>query len=647
MGGGGNGGGATTTVTTSRVDRLVSSVAIPYMRPIAISLKGQRFRPWASVDVYFNGVNVNKFSGPTLGSLNTQLVADANGNINGVFSVPASTFRTGDGVVVLSDDPNPASAVSYGSAPFRSGGTRNTMQATVTTTTVRTGDPLAQTFYIATKTNSPGCFVTKIATYFQTKDTTQPIELELRSVVNGYPGEEVLASSTVQAVDVSTSANSTVATDFVFSRPVFVENNKQYCFVLKTNSTQYNAWVAELGQNRVDKNEAVAKQPNSGVMFISSNDTTWTPVQTADVKFKVYVAKFETSAPAQLVFAPAFPNYRTAFNANIETTTASSEIRVFAIQHGLQVGSKVMVDMTLPSGVANINGITLANVTGLRTVTKVDGLSFSYNATAGVASASGLFTMATVTYEPNAVVDSVMISQDVTTLTGTSASFEYKGVSGKSVDGTQTPFVQDVAWTTAKNNAVTSLSQPKLITSFSETAARFGGNASTLIRTTLETSDPFVSPFMKMENSGLVAFTHFINNPSSSNTPTADYIDETDVRTGVCQARYVTKPVTLTNPASSVKIRFAANCVQGNFIDVYYRTVGTGETTDISTKSWTVFNPTKTFVNAPDAVTMYDYDYDITGLPEFKTVQVKIVLRGGVSCCAPMIQDLRILALAT
>lgn len=652
-----------TSVTTSRVDRLLSTEIIPFQRPIQINFEGQKFRPWGKVDVYYAGELVNDVVTPTGGVQGDAVVAGADGKITGTFFVPPNRFRTGENVFALSDDPTPVEAISYGATLFRSGGTIETRQATNTTTTVTTtetwfvpapvtdvggdggGDPLAQTFFVNTKTTSPGCFITKIDLFFKDKDPVQPIEVELRDVVNGYPGGTVIAKKIIDAADVQISANSTVPTTFVFDRPAYVTNNRQYSFVIKTNSTRYNAWVAELGENRVDKNESVAKQPNAGVMFISANDTTWSPVQTADVKFKVYVAKFSTT-PATVVTSPAYPNLRTAFGASVETFSGTAEIRVFAIGHSLEVGSTSTISIELPSGVTTINGIALSSINGLRTITKRDSISFSFNAAVGVASSSGLFTTSKITFEPNAQVDSLMVSQDITEFPGTFVSTEFKGISGKSVDGTQTPFVVDSNWIQVDNRRVNSLTSPKLIPSFSENAARFSGVVHTQVKTTLSTVDPYVSPFIRLQNSGVVVFTHYMNNPTSLNLG-SDFVAETSADVGSTHCKYITKPVGIINPAKSIKVRFAANCVQGNFIDVYYRTVGVGENAEISSKGWVVLPILSTFINTPDEQTLFDYDYEVSNLAEFKQYQIKIVIRGENSAQAPYIKDLRILSLAT
>ena len=52
-------------------------------------------------------------------------------------------------------------------------------------------DPLAQSFLVE---ESGGVFVSKIDIFFRTKDKTLPVTLQIREMVNGYPGPTVLST---------------------------------------------------------------------------------------------------------------------------------------------------------------------------------------------------------------------------------------------------------------------------------------------------------------------------------------------------------------------------------------------------------------------------------------------------------------------
>ena len=80
------------------------------------------------------------------------------------------------------------------------------------------GDPLAQTFIVD---QEGGCFVTKIDLFFQAKDENLPVRVEIREVINGYPGPRVLpfGRKVLEPSDVNLSDNATTATTFTFDSP--------------------------------------------------------------------------------------------------------------------------------------------------------------------------------------------------------------------------------------------------------------------------------------------------------------------------------------------------------------------------------------------------------------------------------------------
>jgi len=157
--------------------------------------------------------------------------------------------------------------------------------------TARTVDPLAQTFMLG----ADG-FITSIGLFFLSKDTSLPVTVEIRNVVNGYPGREVLATATLRPEEITCSATCSVETKAVFNDPFFATADTEYCFVVLTNSSQYRLGAARLGGKDMATQAVVARQPYTvGVMFSSSNAVTWTAHQELDLKFRIYGAKFKES----------------------------------------------------------------------------------------------------------------------------------------------------------------------------------------------------------------------------------------------------------------------------------------------------------------------------------------------------------------
>ena len=165
--------------------------------------------------------------------------------------------------------------------------------------------PIGQTFFInEPSTGVPGIFITKIDVYFKTVSSVYGIELQLRTTSNGAPtperlpfGSKILfpayTGTPVTTRPVATD-DASIATQFEFDTPVFVESGKSYAIVLIPlgGNPDYNVWTAEIGQTDVTIKTPIYTNNDTGDLFLSSNDKSWIPVITEDLKFTVYTALF-------------------------------------------------------------------------------------------------------------------------------------------------------------------------------------------------------------------------------------------------------------------------------------------------------------------------------------------------------------------
>jgi hypothetical protein len=162
-------------------------------------------------------------------------------------------------------------------------------------------DPLAQSFVIS---DTNGRFVTSVDLFFQSKDETLPVIVELRPMRLGVPTEEIYPFSqiTLEPDQISVSDDASEATRIEFNAPVYLKNG-EHAIVLRSDSTEYFVWISQLGE--VDISTAtrpeserviVSSQPDIsriGVLFKSQNASTWTASQFEDLKFTLYSAIFE------------------------------------------------------------------------------------------------------------------------------------------------------------------------------------------------------------------------------------------------------------------------------------------------------------------------------------------------------------------
>ena len=122
-------------------------------------------------------------------------------------------------------------------------------------------DPLAQTFI---SNDENGCFLTKIDLFFQAKDTNLPAWVEIRNVINGYPGAKILpfGRKLLDSSEINLSENGATATTFTFDSPVYIQGGTEYCVVVRTNSLNYRLWIAQMNELDVSgSNRVVSKQP--------------------------------------------------------------------------------------------------------------------------------------------------------------------------------------------------------------------------------------------------------------------------------------------------------------------------------------------------------------------------------------------------
>lgn len=407
-----------TQVQSSR--NLVGMQSIAFIRAITLTLRLTSARPKTPMNVFFDGVLVNQFCAPLGGAIGQSLISDTAGAITITFSIPGGRFSTGTKQIIVTDSGSIDSLSQLGStfgsarANFTSTGVSQIFQETTTITQInsivveqvlpapvvqrQTGqggrghDPLAQSFF--TYGIKGGCYLTSIDLYFNTKDTSIPVRVDIRPMINGLPQsyepEDSRYVCVLPAASVNTSTNSSVATNFKFDVPVYLEEDKDYCFVVFSNSKQYNLFTSKLGEKSIETGRVIFEQPYNGSMFKSENNITWQPEQFEDIKFNLNIAKFSTSTNG-VVKLKAVSDFFGVSGQYITTTAGQPIVRVQqTVQHGLEVNSKVFV--VADTG-ATYNGIAATNLAGQRNVVSItDEYTFSFTAGANASSTGQILT---------------------------------------------------------------------------------------------------------------------------------------------------------------------------------------------------------------------------------------------------------------
>ena len=378
---------------TESSKELVGQSSIQFIRPTNLTLTLIEARPNTRMNVFINEENINHLCQPIpirdediFEKKGDPIITDGMGQAKFFVFLPGGTYNTGLHEFTVTDAEsfeqlNIGGSV-FGSAKgaFSATGTVSIYQEVqVSITTVEriqnvAEDPLAQSFF--THGLDEGIFVSSIDVFFYSKDDSIPVRCELRKMKNGYPSLLTPVKSefvsVVSAENIRTSENASVSTKFTFDPPVFLEPESDFCFVLRSNSNNYNVFTATMGETSIEDGRGIFEQPYMGSLFKSENNITWTAFQFEDMKFRINKASFDTSVPATLHFDAKVPPVG-ALGTNFHTTSGSNLIKyVHSHDHGLEENDtfKVIVQSHLrDNGVAN--GIPLAQFEGVHRVLQV------------------------------------------------------------------------------------------------------------------------------------------------------------------------------------------------------------------------------------------------------------------------------------
>lgn len=663
------------TVLQDIGDRVVDVSLESWIRAKTISFSATRLKPNTRVYAFFDGVPVSAYITPSGGTLGGALITDNFGAVSGTFAIPNTDtirFRTGVRQFRLSDqsDNSYSSVRTSANVNYQATGlllnkektilstrvaelsqetvtqSNSVVRTTTSTVSNTTGgpvnptqrvpffaggngrDPLAQTFLVE---NSNGIFVTKIDLFFKTKSSTVPIAVQIRATDNGYPSRDIVpfSTKTLNPSSVNISSDASTATTFTFESPVFLQGNTEYAFVILANSTEYEVWSATLGQNQVGTTARIIEQPNLGSIFLSQNNTAWTPQQDSDVKFKLYRADFNTAVTGSAILENAAVTTKTLGVDPISTTNASNVVKVYHPNHGLLTGS-----LTTLAGATSVNGVDADNINGQHTVTVVDLDNYTFTYTVDTnnpnASATGSGGGTSVTATHNIQMD--VLCPTITTLNLPQTEI------GWTAKTTNQSYTIDSTYNPIENNENNYFVSSRLIASADNQAASMLGK-SLILKADLTSELSEISPVIDLTRASVIAVGNRINN---------DVTNETSPKgAGAALAKYLTRKITLEEPANILKILFAANVAPDADIAVYYKVLKEfDQTTVFDDANFVAATLDGTLVKDSDPEVFRDCSFTVSNLDNFASFVVKIVMRSTNTAQIVRIKDLRILALS-
>ena len=343
------------TVNQSLGERVVDLSIMPFIRAQSITVTATGLKPNTRVYPFFDKTAISTYCTPSGGSAGDAIYTDDAGSISGlVFNLPCPdfaleqdpqllVFRTGERQFLLTDDVNGdlQTANTFADSMFQAQGLLQTNENVILSSRVprlHVGDmgsaeeaivttrrfdrdvvigwaapprrdPLAQSFVVDAGLYPDGVYISDVDLYFKAKDTGNiPVNISIRSTEAGFPTQLVAPFSDVSKApsQINTSNDGSVATNWAFPSPVYLAPG-EYALVVLSNSSAYECFLAQLGQNILGSTRKVSKQPATGVLFKSQNASTWQQDQNQDLTFKINRCKFTISGTHEAVFQNVTP----------------------------------------------------------------------------------------------------------------------------------------------------------------------------------------------------------------------------------------------------------------------------------------------------------------------------------------------------
>ena len=387
-----------TTTYETRIDqqdlgeRVTDVDLMTYAREFPTVFGAGGLKPNTRVYAFYDDVAVSEFCAPYRlnANLGDPLQTDKKGNVAGIFIIPPNKFFTGQKTFRLTNErgneKDQDTLTTSAEAKFWSGGlslekqattlnvktfdvfveeetlTQNRVTVDVKTTTTDSEkepyDPLAQTFM-----NDVSCFITAIEVFFDTVGYNDRIWVQLKNVVNGYPGPLVIGETIIPGEMVETSEDASVPTRIAFPFPLYIEGGKEYAVVVGAFTPESRIFCSLLGKyDLTDPSKLIDTQPSMGTLFKGQNNATWTASQYEDMKLNIYRALFKYDTLSVVMQNVDSNEYIESFNP-FETQAGSNQIRVYARNHGMSPQDKILFN------ILEYISITLVVNTGVTAIT--------------------------------------------------------------------------------------------------------------------------------------------------------------------------------------------------------------------------------------------------------------------------------------
>jgi hypothetical protein len=248
------------------------------------------------------------------------LVTDSSGEILGEFIIPNNDilkFKSGKRSFVITDSPSndALEATTFAENQYIANGilqsksknivsvrepervlTRGFETTSLISDSLRYNDPIAQIFKISDILE--GLFLTSIDLYFITKSSASPISVCIVEVEDGSPTHKILPFSkvTLNASEVTNSSTGSLPTNFKFSDPVYIQAGVEYAILIESNNKEYSLATSKIGnKDSLITTVTIDKNKYCFGLAISKNYSSWLIDNSKDLKFNLNRANFASS----------------------------------------------------------------------------------------------------------------------------------------------------------------------------------------------------------------------------------------------------------------------------------------------------------------------------------------------------------------
>ena len=302
------------------------------------------------------------------------------------------------------------------------------------------GDPIAQSFYVGEEN---GIFLTSCDIFFETKDDSVPVAVQIRPLIAGVPSQIVVpfAEVVLEPDQILTSSDGSIPTKVVFPSPVYLDGPKnlnirsaevgsniasEYAIVILSSSPNYRVFVSELGQNDILTGSRISLQYTLGSLFKSQNGNTWSPSQLEDLKYNLYRADFVSEGVVR------FFNPKLSLSNGDTSVTAPNQFLPLSKKVLVSLGSTDYDENAIVPGITIIQGEASGKLTGIAgsitigTGVTVVNSGFGYTPSSSSATYSGISLESETGYGQGAIADITVSSGEIISVNITDGGFGYQ-----------------------------------------------------------------------------------------------------------------------------------------------------------------------------------------------------------------------------